>query len=119
MIAWFKTLARIVRTYDAQRRQTYVDCLALCDAHKTRILELEKRLAEQTTLAVDVNMREPNYVIAIGRFKGADYIQTFTLADGRDFSGLIGELKVMQHRGAIRFIDAPPEMRAVIRRKTL
>jgi len=78
-----------------------------------RIYELEKLIKDRTTIAVDVNYREPNTIIVIGSYNNRDYIQTFRV-DKNDINYLIEELKKMEHYGTVRRIDAPAGIKFVI-----
>ena len=105
MIKWLKKLKAIVSGYDDDLR----------NAH-TRIAELEKVIRDRTDIAVDVGFRSASYVIVIGRYKNADYVQTFEL-DTPDLGSLINHLREQERYGAVRRVDAPPEFRAVFERR--
>ena len=101
MIKWLKKLKSIVAGYDADLRNAHA-----------RIAELEKLVRDRTNIAVDVGFRSMNHVIVVGRYKGADYVQTYTL-DTPDIAALIDQLRQMERHGAVRRVDAPPPFRAV------
>jgi len=91
---------------------------------QSRVRRLESDLAdltqiikERTTLAVDVGFRgDPNIIIAVGRFQGQDYVQTFSLEGDADMHEIISRLKQMEKYATVRRVDAPPQMRAAFMR---
>lgn len=104
MLNWLKTLRRIVGAYSS-------DQLAM----HNRILELEALVRERTNIAVDVGFRECNHVIVLGRYKGADYIQSYSVQSD-SLAHLVDQLKQMERFGNVRRIDAPPQFRAAFAR---
>jgi hypothetical protein len=104
MFKWIKKLKSIVASYDADLRKAHA-----------RIDELEKLVRDRTNIAVDVGFKSANHVIVIGRYKNADYIQTYTL-DTPNLSTLIERLRHMDRAGVVRRVDAPPQFRAVFER---
>lgn len=104
MFSWIKKLKRIVAGYDENLRCAHA-----------RILELEQLVKDRTNIAVDVGFRSANHVIVIGRYKNADYVQTYQI-DTPEMSGLIDQLREMQKYGEVRRVDAPPSFRAVFKR---
>lgn len=110
MIQWIKTLRQIVAGYAKDRARHEAQLQAL----RTRIDDLEAVLRHRTTLGVDVQHRGENHVIAMGRLNGVDYVQTFSV-HAEDFHGLIEQLRHLRKYGTVRFVDAPPPMRAVFR----
>lgn len=104
MIKWMKKLREMVANYDSD----------LCKAH-ARISELETLVRDRTNIAVDVGFKTASHVIIVGRYKDADYVQTYGL-DTPDLAVLIDQLRQMERHGAVRRVDAPPQFRAVFRR---
>lgn len=104
MLKWFKKLKAIVRNYDTDRRT--VD---------SRITELEKLIKDRTNIAVDANFNDASHVIVIGRYKNADYVQTFKI-DASSLGGLIEQLRAHERHGSVKRVDVPPQFRAVIGR---
>ena len=104
MLKWLKKLKEIVTGYDADMRNAHA-----------RIAELEKLVRERTNIAVDVGFKSASHVIVVGRYKNADYVQTYAL-DTLDLAALIYQLRQMDRHGAVRRIDAPPQFRAVFER---
>lgn len=104
MLKWLKKLKTIVAGYDADLR----------NAH-TRIAELETLVKDRTNIAVDVGFKSASHVIVVGRYRNADYVQTYAL-DTPDIAGLIDQLRQMERHGQVKRIDAPPMFRAVFER---
>lgn len=104
MIKWMKKLKAIVSGYDADLRNAHL-----------RIAELEKLIRDRTNIAVDVGFRSASHVIVIGRYRGADYIQSFEIREA-DMAGLIDRLREQARHGTVRRVDAPPAFKAVFER---
>ena len=81
----------------------------------SRITELENLVRDRTNIAVDVGFKSANHVIVVGRYKNADYVQSYTL-ETPDLNALIDQLRQMERHGAVKRIDAPPQFRAVFER---
>lgn len=111
MFKWLKKLKVIVAGYDIDLRITRAD---IQRAH-ARIEELEKLVRDRTNIAVDVGFRGASHVIVVGRYKNADYVQTYSL-DTPHLTALIGQLRDMERHGSVRRVDAPPQFRAVFER---
>ena len=105
MVKWIKKLKQIVLNYDAD----------LKIAHN-RISELEKIIKERTNIAVDVGFRDANHIIVVGRYKNADYVQTYQIKT-QEMSRLIDQLRDMQKYGDVKFVDEPPQFKAVFKRE--
>lgn len=106
MLKWLKKLKSIIATHDADILNT-----------RAQIAEIRNIMIERTNIAVDLRFRGANHVIVIGRYKNADYIQTYTM-DTPEIGTLIDQLRHMERYGSVRRIDAPPNFRAVIERDT-
>lgn len=104
MIKWINKLKTIVAGYDADLRNAHA-----------RIAELEKLVRDRTSIAVDVGFKSANHVVVVGRYRNADYVQTYVL-DTQDLSGLIEQLRHMEKHGVVRRVDGPPVFRAVFER---
>ena len=104
MSAWIKKLLAIVNSYDTDLRNIH-----------HAVHGLESVLKERTNIAVDVGFREASHVIVIGRYRGNDYIQSYTI-NGTDLDGLIRHLREMEKFGNIRRIDSPPVFKAAFKR---
>jgi pentose-5-phosphate-3-epimerase len=104
MIKWVKKLLYIVENFDTCQRIMY-----------KRISNAENFIRERTDVSADVHLTNcnPNQIIVVGRYRNADYVQVFTLADN-ELKNLIEQLKEMQRYGVVSKIDAPYGMRAVI-----
>lgn len=118
MIDFIKELIRIVRNYERLRQ---LDC-SMLDHNITEVLvlkrnmkTLEKLVRDRTEVAADINYRGPSSVIVVGRYKGADFIETYTLHD-RDFHDLVSELRGKEQFGTVRTVDAPPSIKGVVMR---
>lgn len=106
MLKWLKKLKAIVARYDADLRNAHA-----------RIAELEKLVRDRTNIAVDVGFRSANHVIVVGRYRNADYIQSFEMREP-DMAVLIDRLREQSRYGAVRKVDAPPTFRAVFERES-
>lgn len=104
MLKWLKKLRTMVSNYDSDLRKAH-----------TRIAELETLVRDRTNIAVDVGFKTASHVIVVGRYKDADYVQTYCL-DTYDLAVLIDQLRQMERHGAVRRVDAPPQFRAVFGR---
>lgn len=104
MLKWLKKLKAIVAGYDADLRNAHA-----------RITELEKLVKDRTNIAVDVGFRSASHVIVIGRYRNADYVQTFEM-DTPSLGGLIDQLRERERYGKVARVDAPPVFRAVFER---
>jgi len=104
MLKWLKKLKSIVAGYDADLR----------NAH-SRIAELEKLVKDRTNISVDAGFRSASHVIVIGRYRNADYVQTFEM-DTPSLDALIDQLREHERYGKVVRVDAPPVFRAVFER---
>ena len=104
MLNWLKRLKRIVTNYDTDLRNANV-----------RIAELEKLVKDRTNIAVDAGFKSASHVIVIGRYRNADYVQTYEL-NTPDMKVLIDQLRQMERYGDIIRVDGPPVLRAVFER---
>ena len=104
IIDWFKTLRRIVRSYDN-------DYWAM----RQRIEAVEAMIKDRTDVGVDIGFQGHTHVTVIGRYKGADFIQAYSIGQ-RDLTELIKILREMEKFGTVRTVDAPPNVKAVVMR---
>jgi hypothetical protein len=81
-------------------------------ALRRRIDEAENCIRSRTDIAVDVPVgwNSPCQIIVVGRYKGGDYIQTFTVQSG-DLGQIVDLLKDMVRYGVVRHVDAAPHVR--------
>lgn len=107
MLSWIKKLKRIVTRYDADLQAAHA-----------RIAELEKLIRDRTDISVELGFRSATNVIVTGRYKNADYVQTFQINE-RDTGALVDQLREMQRFGVIRKIDCPPPLKAVFKREVM
>lgn len=112
MLNWLRTLHRIICNYDWEIGRLR-DRL---EAEQGKRKQLEALLRERTSIAVDVGFKDACYVIVVGRYKGADYVQTFSI-NTPDMASLIEQLKQMERYGEVKRVDAPPQFRAVFQRE--
>lgn len=107
MLNWLKKLRHIVASYDSTLRSL-----------RGQINRAELLIRERTEAAVDIGYHGGNHVIVIGSYRGADYIQSYTVST-HDFASFIEHLKAQSRYQRISRVDAPPEFRAVIKREGL
>lgn len=137
MIKWLRKLWRIVARYESDQGALQVQLAELegrlrewervararafaldgrLSEAEARAESLEKLIRDRTTIAADIGPgpRSENYAIVIGRYRGADYVQTFTL-DADSLCGMIDQLRRLEHDmcGTVRRVDAPPIFRSV------
>jgi hypothetical protein len=65
---------------------------------------------------MDLGFKDPSYVIIAGRYKNRDYVQTFRIATN-DLEHIIRILHNMENLGQVKWIDAPPFIKAVVERE--
>jgi len=118
-IEWWKSLCCIVKNYYDDKEDLYkrIDDSKKSSDYAVRIAEAaEKVIRERTTLNVDTycHNRAGSQIIMIGRYNGADYIQTYRILDD-DFGGMLRQLTEMERYAYVDKVDAVPMMRQVIR----
>ncbi len=104
MMNWLKKLKAIVSGYEADLRTAHA-----------RIAALENLVKDHTNIAIDVGFSGANHVIVVGRYKNADYVQTYNIHTD-DFSAFVDQLRNMERYGKVRRVDAPPTFRAAFSR---
>ncbi len=105
-------MARLGGMIRAVSSQHHVDVIAL----NARLDQLDKLIKDRTDIAANVGYSgDRSYVIAIGRYRNLDYVQTYELGD-MEFSGLLDSLRKIERYGVVRRLDAPPVVRAVFER---
>lgn len=104
MIVWIKKLLAIVKNYEEDMGRL-----------NNRINYSEKLIRDRTDIAADINIKDHNHIIVVGRYKNRDYVQTFTVR-GDELNHLVETLKQMERHGVVRQIDAPPQFKAVFDR---
>ncbi len=109
LLTWWRRLRHIVRAHE--------ETMDRIDSLRRRIDDLDKIIRERTDIAVDVRFGGPSYVIVVGRYRNADYVQTYSVhAD--DLQHLIEMLRGMARHARVRLVDGPPGLRAVFQRET-
>lgn len=111
MFSWIKKLRKIVSSYDSDFAM-YAANLKYAQA---RITELEQLVKDRTNIAVDLGFRSANHVIVVGRYKNADYVQTFQI--NGQLNDIVDRLREMEKYGEVRRVDGPPAVRAVFNRE--
>ena len=114
---WFKALRAVVKNYATDMRalrQSVDEANRTLKAVRRRMDKLDRLIRERTDIAVDVRFGEPNYVIVVGRYKNADYVQTYSVKSD-DLGYLVDMLKNMERHAQVRIVDAPPGMKTVVR----
>lgn len=85
-----------------------------------RQAQLDQLVRERTDIAADVDMRGGrecrNTVLVIGRYRHTDYVRMFSL-DEPELGHLVDQLRGMERHGVVRYIDAPPQLSAVIKKR--
>lgn len=103
LILWFCNLRRIVRRYDREVQHLH-----------ERISQLETLIRERTDIAVSAGFRQDSYIVVMGRYRGADYVETFRIADpALDY--IVEILKSICKTADAKIVDAPPSFREVIK----
>lgn len=112
LIAWFKNLHLINRTYhrDMARLESRITS---CFATTQDVLNLIK---ERTDVHCDLHYRGDDVVICIGRFRGRDFVSVYNL-HSRDFEHTVQHLRDLNRSANIRKIDCVPVVHAVIARE--
>jgi len=106
MLKWIRKLLKIVREYDIRVEQ-----------QKALMVELEALVRNRTNIGADVGyFKDANHVIVVGRYKNADYVQTYSIHT-EDMSSMIDTLRQMERHGAVKRLDAPPIFKAVFERE--
>ena len=111
-INWLKKLLKIVRNHETE-------IMALQNQinwYKQTVENSVKLIKERTSINVDVGFKGRSQIIVIGRYNGADYIQTYTVNE-KDFTGLVRQLVEMQRYGVVEKIDYIPHISASIKQE--
>lgn len=116
MLKWLKKLKAIVSSHDADMHKLRTDCANDVQRLRERVVQMETLVRDRTNIAVDVGFKNESHVIVMGRYKNVDYVQSYAL-NTPDFAALIEQLRQMKRHGAVRWIDAPPQFRAVFERE--
>lgn len=113
ILNWFKLLAYIVENYQKDQASIVENFGRV----KSSVRSLDSKIAELTDIGVDYSYRgkDPNHIIIVGRYKNVDIVQTFSI-HGQDLDYLMNLLKDMERHARVKFVDAPPEIRAVMKR---
>jgi hypothetical protein len=79
--------------------------------------KLTKEVNQHVTCHVDLHMKEPSIIIAIGRFRKRDYVRIFRVDSDKGFHHIIEMLQAQERHAKIGRIDTPyGEVRAVFDR---
>ena len=118
-LRWIKTLFLIVASHDLEAREArkaQEKTLKELGKVKAQLRALEALIVDRTSLAADISptRHDMNVVIAIGRYRDVDYVQTFHLGSDRDLGEIIHILGQMERSGTLRRLDAPPVFKAVV-----
>ena len=102
-----------VSALEASLRKVDDDALNRDSALESHITTLRRNLKASTDIAVDCHLDGMNTIIVIGRYRGADYIQTYDVRM-KDFSELVDYLRHLEDHGSVRRIDAVPGFKAIV-----
>lgn len=114
MIKLIRILRKMVQIgFDPARVMSEV---AWIDQHHREIGHIKRLLRERNVAHLDVSAasREPNTIIAIGRHRGREFIQTYRFTDG-EFDHLVRTMRELTRHSRLGIIDGPPQMRAVLK----
>lgn len=117
MFSWLRKLFGIVAAYDREKtsleeRMKYLQARVNC---------AEELIRDRTDIGVDMEFNPnngANHIIVVGQYKGIDYVQSYCV-DSRDFSHFVDILRGMRRYGSVKYVDAIPQFRAVIKREVL
>jgi len=70
------------------------------------INDLRTRIGERTTVHADIHHKGPDLIIAVGKYRGGDYVRAFTVTN-EGFKELIKILRAMEPRARIGRMDMP------------
>jgi hypothetical protein len=140
MIKFFKTLYRVVKSYDADMEAISV----VLEKHSKELVRLDKEqtanihmrdaqarwlekkiqeatayVRERTEVHADVSAsnkwRGSNTIIVAGRYKDNDYVEVFSIATD-NFRDVVETLKERSKYGELHTLDAAPHIRELIKR---
>ena len=103
LLTWFKKAIRIVRRHDWEVQSLH-----------QRIDRLEGLIRERTDIAASAGYHGESHVVVMGRYKGADYVETFHLGT-EDLCHIIDTLRHLNRTGRVTVVDAPPSFRAIVK----
>ncbi len=83
--------------------------------HK-RIDALESIIKERTTVSADVHYDGRNHIIVVGKYKGVDYIQCYSVPS-EYFEHIILQIKNETRYANVQEIDAIPGFKAAVWRE--
>ena len=109
IVSCHKQLLRIAGTYDRDHK-FFIN----------RIVQAENLIKDRTDISVDVHLKDynPNQIMVAGRYRNADYVQVYTLADN-ELSSLIPQLREMERYGRVSKVDAAYGLKAVVEREMM
>lgn len=113
-----RILWRIAGTYEDDRMHDNASFNSRLGSVQRSVTDLERLIAKHTTVGASIGptMKDANYVIVLGRYRGTDYVDVHALHPG-NFDHIVHELKSLTKRGEAFIVDAPRGMREVFKRK--
>lgn len=116
MITWVKKLLWVVRNFEAVQT-TAGKALAAAQQAKNDAADVAKLVHDRTTVHMDLSPggRDPNVVILVGSYRGHDFVQVYSF-QAQDFESLVEQVRAGARQGIIGRVDAPPSLRAVLKR---
>lgn len=122
MIKFIKKLRYIVANFDslmdeAQRTASLASTYARQADTRSRAAQAMIKERTEVSASLSCTAHGRNSIIVIGRYKKADYVQTYSV-DSRDFESLIQQLRSMDRYGTVNKLEAVPELRAIISKET-
>lgn len=97
MFSWFKKLFRIVANYDSDAARIH----NALSTHQYQLRHATDLIKAHTNIAVDVGFHDAHHVIVVGRYRGQDYVNSFSIKES-NFGHLIQQLKEMERYGTVR-----------------
>lgn len=129
-IAWIVELFKVVKDFsilasEVRRQGFQIDrqeyaLRALQNrvfAQSSRMDALDKLIRERTEIAVDAAVvpQDTSYVITVGKYRNADYVQVFSIQGG-EFYALVEQLKALRRHGVLKYADGPVLIKAAVER---
>ena len=109
----FKDLPSRVKALESGLHRVDEDACTRDAAMEGHITTLRRNLKASTDISVDCHLDGMNTIIVIGRYRNADYIQTYDIRM-RDFQELVDYLRTLENHGTVRRIDAVPGFKAIV-----
>ncbi len=114
IVKWIRVLQRVVDTFDTNNEHLNSKIAYAKDIANNA----EKIIRDRTDVSagIDINMRAPNQIIVVGRYKGLDYVEVFSILDS-GVDEIVDHLRSLQRYAGMDKIDAPISLRAVVRQQ--